>query len=788
MKIFARRAPLDAALSLLMCAGLMAPLSACNLFRKKSSSSTKATATAAKAMTKILDEYGSSVNDTIGADKNYVIGFKVLGSNFTAGLAKLSVMMNALDSVLFEKTQLTVSMSVTIRHSDGSTEKKSSAQPVKSDKSGIYALGMYMVRQGDVLEVAVEGIPDVLTSAAYIYVEASLLAPETKGRDSLSASDSWSAQKTLLAGSTEEASQRVLNVTERSLYTFDSYITAYRPSTEMSVRGDDLSTSCFTHVGAVGSGTISSALAGKPWSVAFSPKEAESSGPGCEAFSGTATVENDAAPTAFDSKIMGIVPNETVVTFRYTGSNEDDYTQSKLGTVDVQPQPSTSSSPSENTGRYEKQKVSYIVKGVQGSTGLSLQLSGSFVFPTNIPEIAASTFDGKGLGATLRYASGPKAGQAVADAAGAPLQVFTLADTPAPSRQFASFDAVRLPDLEDGDYEVTVDFPSNFPSGVYASFSLMATRPGETVGKLDPAVIADFKARDVASGAVVHEWPQADYSAGDKPEKREPIALVAVAKAMEEIRDSMHLMVNDTNPWTGAHPARSVFSNVEMSAIVNCLGSNQAPHWSDLTLHYYCLINQARGCYTTGIRNTAGYMQKVQAEEAAKGGGEAAIKGAIACRLPSMKRGPVTLPVLTFDPNFKYPTLRQYVFNQCGTDPNVDIASHTNPASAIPGCLARTDIEAYVPSIDDRKQFSWFVNDAERAKTFRYIMEAPTFAFTEKDQQDIINAFYRVTKPSDPADCSKRPRRAIDKAPTSGKPTVCEVGHDQDPPRAAAGR
>ena len=41
-------------------------------------------------------------------------------------------------------------------------------------------------------------------------------------------------------------------------------------------------------------------------------------------------------------------------------------------------------------------------------------------------------------------------------------------------------------------------------------------------------------------------------------------------------------------------------------------------------------------------------------------------------------------------------------------------------------------------------------------------MDAPTFALDPQEQQDIINAFWRVKNPNDPAECAKRPLRVID--------------------------
>jgi len=794
MKIATRSGPVGVTFALLMCAGLAAPLTGCNLFRKKSSSATKAGAVGPKRLEAVIaGEYGESIDATVDSE-NYLLSFSFANPLFVSGLANVDVSFYVDDSSLFEVTQFAVPMGITIRHADGSVETKTSALPLLSDKRGLMARGVFKVRAGDVLEITVNDIPDVLQSSS-LYASVSPVSDKDESDgDSLDPRGGyWNARKAASATSAEEIVKRILKLADKGLFTFDSYVTTLKPSSSLMARVDEVDP-CLEEPGSTGSGSVSSTLDAKPWSVPLMKSESRS-GRGaatddvCQGFNGSVTVESDAAAVTFESKASGLISNETYVTFTQNASKESDYAALKLGSVEASLGSPSDHESATNAGRYEKQKVSFLVKGVTQESGLKLRLNGTFLYPMNIPEVANSSFDGTGLGASLYYASGPNSGKPVTDSTGVALEVFKVEEVGTSNvRRYLSFVEARLPDLADGDYEVTVDFPSKFPAGAYVNMTLVANRLVEMAEVLDPAIIADFKARDAATGAVVHDWPRADYTTAFNPPKRERIAMVAVAKAMEEIRDAMHLAVNRTNPWTGAKPAPSALNVIDRSTADTCLGANQAPHWSDLTLHYYCQLNEARACYTDGIRAIAGYMQKVQAEETAKGGGEAAIKGAIACRLPSMKVGPVTLPVLTFDPNYKNPTLRQYIFNQCATAPSAAMDSTAVPANAIPGCLARTDIEAYAPGADGREFFSWLTKDPERAKVFRYIMEAPTYAFDEKDQQDLINAFYRVTKPADPSDCAKRARRAIDMIPDVGKPSVCEVGHDQVPLRAPAGR
>ena len=53
-------------------------------------------------------------------------------------------------------------------------------------------------------------------------------------------------------------------------------------------------------------------------------------------------------------------------------------------------------------------------------------------------------------------------------------------------------------------------------------------------------------------------------------------------------------------------------------------------------------------------------------------------------------------------------------------------------------------------------------------------MDAPTFALDSQAQQDIINAFWRLQNPGDPAECAKRPVRAID--PQDGTHCLAQDG------------
>ena len=334
---------------------------------------------------------------------------------------------------------------------------------------------------------------------------------------------------------------------------------------------------------------------------------------------------------------------------------------------------------------------------------------------------------------------------------------------------------------------------------MFAEFSITPERLVVFLDPLDPSVIANFAERDSKTGAKAHEWLKPDYSAlkgenydlnsnntGGSPE---PVALTEVLKAMEEVRDTFHLRANTTNPFTNGKVTKTDFNVVDRGTVESCLG-NPTPHWSDLTVHYYCLHAGLRGCYTGGVRSTGEYLQGVRADEAGRGPKTAdELNNGIACRLPVLKLESGKLaPVAPNDLQFRFPTLRRYVYSHCAVSSSTELPKQTGPTNFIPGCENRNDIFAYAPTSDERTAFAWLEKEGGfgsfHARVFRYLMEAPTFAFDAQDQQDIINAFWRVKDPSNPMECAKRPTRAVDRPDG----THCLANKVQNPPLAPANR
>ena len=425
-------------------------------------------------------------------------------------------------------------------------------------------------------------------------------------------------------------------------------------------------------------------------------------------------------------------------------------------------------------GVISKKFIVIKLAGVKKKTGLKLMLSGNFYYPANSPAAMKSTFDGNGVVAKLT-----KAGKPVLTNTGAET-VFVLQSGAEPDRAFLYWDEASFPDIADeggpGDYAVQIEVPDSL-IGVYANFSISPERLVDFLEPLDPALIADFAARDAKHPNVtVHDWQKPDYSAregevfsyeANASGAAEPIAMTEVLKAMEEVRDAFHLTANEVNPFSKQTVVKTSLNEVDRGSIEGCLG-NEAKHWSDLAIHYYCLHSKLRGCYTSGVRSTGEYMQSVKAEEGGRGPKTAdELNTGVACRLPTMQvQQGKFLPVAPNDLQFRLPTLRSYVYARCSADSKIDFPDTTGPTNTIPGCENRKDVFSYAPESSRRESFSWLLKDggntARHARIFRYLMDAPTFAFDAQMQQDVINSFWRVKNPSDPVECAKRPLRVID--------------------------
>jgi hypothetical protein len=95
-------------------------------------------------------------------------------------------------------------------------------------------------------------------------------------------------------------------------------------------------------------------------------------------------------------------------------------------------------------------------------------------------------------------------------------------------------------------------------------------------------------------------------------------------------------------------------------------------------------------------------------------------------------------------------------------------------AAAFAECEAKASSDEY---------WKWLVSDQK--DVFRYMMDSQTFAFNFAQQQEVINAFYRVKDPNNELEClAKRPLRSND--PTDG--SHCRVDKVFKEPLRATGR
>lgn len=195
-------------------------------------------------------------------------------------------------------------------------------------------------------------------------------------------------------------------------------------------------------------------------------------------------------------------------------------------------------------------------------------------------------------------------------------------------------------------------------------------------------------------------------------------ASASVLAGMEKIRNAHHVRIPKGVP-------RGNRNRVDANTISACLG-NEAAHWSDIIIHYYCQYGQARSCYTNTIRGKAQAI-----------GGDATLDQA--AKLAKLK------------------TIRLETFTECAATVG------TNP------------------------DWKWIMDPAEggQAEVFQYIMNSQTFGFDLEQQQAVINKFYRIDNPADKGECiQKRPRRAID----PGDGTHCLATKIFSPAMKAAGR
>jgi hypothetical protein len=117
-------------------------------------------------------------------------------------------------------------------------------------------------------------------------------------------------------------------------------------------------------------------------------------------------------------------------------------------------------------------------------------------------------------------------------------------------------------------------------------------------------------------------------------------------------------------------------------------------------------------------------------------------------------------------------TLRKYVFDQCSRPSSQTLDTTSLAQNVIPQvpCDATQKVFALSPSATERSDFAMLKSMSNdryaprglQERVFRYLMEAPTFAFNDAEQQETINLFWRVSAAGDPKSCANRPTRQID--------------------------
>jgi hypothetical protein len=215
------------------------------------------------------------------------------------------------------------------------------------------------------------------------------------------------------------------------------------------------------------------------------------------------------------------------------------------------------------------------------------------------------------------------------------------------------------------------------------------------------------------------------------------IPLQTIVKVMEDIRNHVHERMSRSRL-----KERTASNWVDDDTVLNCVAGNAAPHWSDLQLHFYCQLGNARSCYTGYIRDHAAPLG-----EEVKGilGGDNS-KEALFRKAKSLPR------LLEISKELK--KVRSEAFFACKHDAQVKRASNMLP----------DDPES------SELEWVWLTENKERENVFRLVMEAPTFAMDYDMQQRLLNLYYRVTKsyndnPDDvpAADCkAKRPPRQLE--------------------------
>ena len=183
----------------------------------------------------------------------------------------------------------------------------------------------------------------------------------------------------------------------------------------------------------------------------------------------------------------------------------------------------------------------------------------------------------------------------------------------------------------------------------------------------------------------------------------EPIPLQAsvVLDAMEDLRLHYNAVIN----------ADQNYKDYSYEIKLSCL-SNPAPHWSDLTIHYYCQFTpQLRQCYTDTIRSLAEAQKAILVDPASSADQKA----------QAMK---------------DLKLVRDKAYDTCAA---------TSSSSEEWKWLTSSKFKH---TLEDRSEI-----EIDHADVFKYVMNSQTYAFKSNQIQAVLNAFYRVSDPEDPEWC-----------------------------------
>jgi hypothetical protein len=717
-----------------------------------------------------------SITENIVAAGDVEAEIEIVDPSTDVNFVNLEISLNTNDSSYFQKNKETLATTLTIFDSNNATKKSIVGQKITSGSYSWSATGNFTLLGRDVIKVLIKDLPAAFTGgAAYIYANSRKVQSE-KVTDNLNTYGSWDSQAAVLfppAG--VNPIPKIFETKSSAVDLQNGIYNAGMDLSLISMTGDELSADD-------GSGTSTSCGKSniqKKSKVLFDFKDSKGKPPydivavsqnnsieNCDLYTGAVFLA-EAGAALFSPTVGGIEAGDSLIDYSFRISDQMGAPGSVQSRVLAESVPAALAEPRSYketvmAGVYSKGTKMSFALDVNEDTGLNINgLNLNFFYPVNSPQSQGIAFDGKGFQA--RLVDGQKV---IGDLK------FSYEE-----KTYSYVDQTVFPDIATGKYVLEIIAPATAPDGLFIKISLQAEKAKAIVGELNPSILADFENRDKASGVAALDWTPAnkmppEYKDTDLTKNRRKVAMIQTLRAMEEVRDTYHMAVNKKNPFNMSIQNDPARNSVDLSTIIGCLG-NEAKHWNDLTIHYYCLHSSLRSCYTGGIRSTAPEMEKALKATAADIQSrlgkddpiptESEIRSAATCKFPTipLQDGRI-VPVVPYHPQYLLPTLRQYVYQQCATGKDVKFPSNS-PVPTFPGgCSASTTNYIYAPSDYDRENFSWLNAEKERGLVFRYMMDAPTFGFDEQDQQDIINAFWRVENPADPKDCAKRPVRAID--------------------------